>query len=267
MSAIDEVRAAQLWSEYHATKRGAEGPAAERLRDELVITYAPLVSYVVGRLSVRIPSVIERADLVQWGSIGLISAVERFVPGTARFEGYALTRIRGAVIDGMRAIDFLPRSARGRAREIEGCVGALTQRLQRAPTDAEAAEACGMDVDDYRTLCDHLAQSMGSLDALLAGADEDRRTALVETLTDADEGGSPERIALRRALEGEVARAIARLPEREQQLLGLYYSESLTQAEIARVLGVTEGRVSQLHTRAMLLLRGALANGRIAVAA
>jgi RNA polymerase sigma factor for flagellar operon FliA len=241
-----------LWLQYRRTRDKAT-------RDRLIITYAPLVKYVAGRLGSGLPAHVEEADLVSYGLLGLMSAIDRYDPDRdIKFETYAIARIRGSIIDELRTLDWVPRSVRSRARNIERAIRELEAKLARAPTDAEIATRLGISTDELEeSLIDISRSSIAALDELWSTAGEGDQVSLLEMLED------PESIKPAEALdETEVrealAEAISRLPEREKLVVTLYYYEELTLREIGEVLGVTESRVSQLHTKAILRLRSRL---------
>ncbi len=237
-----------LWHRY---KRDRDIEARERL----ILQYSPLVKYVAGRVSVGLPATIEHADLVSYGMFGLIDAVEKFDLGKGvKFETYAITRIKGAIIDELRSIDWIPRSVRSKARDVERALTALETRLRRSPSESELADEMGIAVKDLRTTLTQVSLvSLVALDESFSGDDSERQ-ALVDTLQDhkaADPESSYEVLEQRALLAG----ALDRMTEREKTVLVLYYFEGMTLAQIGTVLGVTESRVSQLHTKAVLGLR------------
>ena len=243
-----------LWREYRANKNPA-------IRDRLIVTYAPLVKYVAGRLGSGLPAHVDDEDLVSYGLLGLIGAIERYEPDRdVKFETYAIARIRGAIIDELRALDWVPRSVRSRARDIERAIGELEGKLGRVPTDEEIAGKLGITTEDLdESLSEISRSSIAALDELwtIGGSGGDQ-VALIDTIEDTeapDPQGSLSQTELREA----IADAIARLPEREKLVVTLYYYEELTLREIGEVLGVTESRVSQLHTKAILRLKARLA--------
>ena len=253
MSTADDVQS--LWLEYRRTKdRG--------IRDRLILTYAPLVKYVAGRLGSGLPAHVDEGDLVSYGLLGLIGAIERFDPERdIKFETYAITRIKGAIIDELRALDWVPRSVRARARDIERAIGELESKLGRAPTDDEIAGKVGITVDELdESLADISRSSIAALDELwtLSGDGGDQ-VSLLDTIEDT-EGPNPQEALAQTELREALGEAIARLPEREKLVVTLYYYEELTLREIGEVLGVTESRVSQLHTKAILRLKARLAS-------
>jgi RNA polymerase sigma factor for flagellar operon FliA len=207
-----------------------------------------------------LPAHVEEADLISYGLIGLISAIQRFdVTREIKFETYAIPRIRGAIIDELRSLDWVPRSVRARAREIERASAKLEHRLQRAPTDEEMAAELGIGLDELEESLIQISNStIAALDELWTVSDASGdQVSLLDTLHDPD-APDPERIVDATELKDRVADAIARLPEREKLVIALYYYENLTLREIGEVLGVTESRISQLHTKAVLRLRGHL---------
>jgi RNA polymerase sigma factor for flagellar operon FliA len=250
-----------LWRQY---KTGPD----KALRDRLVLTYAPLVKYVAGRLGAGLPSHVDESDLVSYGLLGLIDAIERYDPDRdVKFETYAIQRIRGAIIDELRSMDWVPRSVRSRARDIEKAIAQLEGQLLRPPTDDEIATKLGIsevELDD--SLLEISRSSIAALDELWASpTGSGDAVALVDTLEDphsVEPGGEIERTELKELI-GE---SIAALPEREKLVITLYYYEELTLREIGEVLGVTESRVSQLHTKAILRLKARLSSAQMRAA-
>lgn len=229
-----------------------------RARDRLILAYSPLVKYVAGRMSSGLPAHIEEGDLVSYGLLGLIGALERFdLTRNIKFETYAVSRIKGAIIDELRALDWVPRSVRSWARKVEGAVTQLENELSRAPTDEETAERLEISVDDYHDILNQVScASVVALDEFWdsSGPGQDK-VNLIDTIEDT-EAPDPSKAYRVQAIKETLAGAIERLPERERIVIGLYYYEGLTLKEIGEVLGVTESRVSQLHTKAVLRLRG-----------
>jgi RNA polymerase sigma factor for flagellar operon FliA len=256
---VDETQA--LWLEFRKT--GDQG-----LRNRLILTYAPLVKYVAGRLGSGLPAHVDEADLASYGLLGLIGAIERYDPQRdVKFETYAIARIKGAIIDELRAMDWVPRSVRARAREIERAIAALEGRLGRAPTDEEIAGKLGISEDELNeSLGDIARSSIAALDELwtVSGSGGDQ-IALIDTIED-ENAPDPQGSLSQTEIKEAMADAIARLPEREKLVVTLYYYEELTLREIGEVLGVTESRVSQLHTKAVLRLKARLAGGGVRAA-
>src|SRR5690348_8688478 len=251
-----EVKAFELKELWRRYKEGGDDSARERL----VVAYSPLVKFVAGRTGARLPSHVDQADLISYGMIGLIEAMERFDPRRQiRFETFAMQRIRGAIIDELRSLDWVPRSVRSRAREIERAIVELERTLMRVPTDEEIAAKVGISSDELdRSLFEISRSSMAALDELWTPQGGGDQVALIDTIEDAG-GADPEFSLEQTELNEALAEAIARLPEREKLVVTLYYYEELTLREIGEVLGVTESRVSQLHTKAILRLKARLA--------
>ena len=241
-----------LWLDYTRTRDRA-------VRDRLILTYAPLVKFVAGRLGSGLPAHVDEGDLVSYGLLGLIGAIERFDPQREiKFETYAIARIKGAIIDELRALDWVPRSVRSRAREIERAMGELERRLHRAPTDEEIAAKLGIAVSDLEdSLMEISRSSIAALDELWTVSAGGDQIALIDTIEDT-QGPEPQSALAQAEMREALGEAIARLPEREKLVVTLYYYEELTLREIGEVLGVTESRVSQLHTKAILRLKARL---------
>jgi RNA polymerase sigma factor for flagellar operon FliA len=239
----------RLWVDY---KSGRD----QNLRDQLLLHYSPLVKYVAGRVAVGLPQNVEHADLVSYGIFGLIDAVEKFDPERGyKFETYAIARIKGAILDELRSIDWVPRSVRAKARALEKAYAKLEGQLHRTPSDDEVAEELGLSEEQFQTLLGQLSfVGLVALDELLSVSGERGESmTLGDTIPDSGDGpvGAYEVEEMRQLL----AESINRMPEREKIVLTLYYYEGLTLAEIGQVLGVTESRVCQIHTKAVLQLR------------
>ena len=231
-----------------------------------MVAYSPLVKYVAGRMASGLPTHVEEADLISYGLIGLISAIERFdIEREIKFETYAIPRIRGAIIDELRALDWVPRSVRARARQIERANVKLEHKFQRPPTDEEMAAELEIDLESFQDALIQISNStIAALDELWTVSDSSGdQVSLLDTLQD-PAAPDPARAADATDLKDRVADAIARLPEREKLVIALYYYENLTLREIGEVLGVTESRVSQLHTKAVLRLRSHLSEEELA---
>jgi RNA polymerase sigma factor for flagellar operon FliA len=245
-----------LWRRFRRT-------GDKTTRDRLILTYAPLVKYVAGRLGSGLPAHVEEGDLISYGLLGLINAIERYDPDRdIKFETYAIVRIRGAIIDELRALDWVPRSVRSRAREIERAIAELEAKLGRAPNDEEIATRIGISETELEdSLTDISRSSIAALDELWSISGEGDQVSLLDTLEDTS-GPQPSEALDETEVRETLADAIARLPEREKIVITLYYYEELTLREIGEVLGVTESRVSQLHTKAVLRLRSRLQGAR-----
>jgi RNA polymerase sigma factor for flagellar operon FliA len=234
------------WELWHESRN----PTA---RDRLIVHYSPLVKFVAGRVGAGLPNSVDPGDLVSAGVFGLIDAVERFDKARGvKFETFAVPRIRGAVFDGLRSLDWVPRSVRSRAREVESAFTELEGRMGRAPTDEEIAGHLKITMPEFQKWLASIASTtVGPLDrALVAGAEP---RALNGEVPD-----SPAMVAEDSEVRRLVRAEVRRLPEREKLVLSLYYDEGLTLAEIGGVIGVTESRVSQIHTKAVLHLRSRL---------
>ncbi|HVV29526.1 MAG TPA: RNA polymerase sigma factor WhiG [Mycobacteriales bacterium] len=249
---------AVIWQEYKAT-------ADRRLREQLILHYSPLVKYVAGRVGTGLPPNIEQADLVSYGIFGLIDAIEKFDLSRAiKFETYAISRIKGAIIDELRAIDWIPRSVRSKARAVEKAYATLEAKLHRTPTEAEVAAELGIGLTELHQIFNQVSfVNVVALDELLgAGGERGDRVSLVDTLEDT-RAEDPVMAFESEETKFLLAGAINTLPEREKIVVTLYYYEGLTLAEIGQVLGVTESRICQMHTKAVLQLRGKLAEPKV----
>jgi RNA polymerase sigma factor for flagellar operon FliA len=242
----------ELWVEFKKT-------ASPEARERLILHYAPLVKYVAGRVATGLPATVEQADLVSYGMFGLIDALEKFdLERAIKFETYAIPRIKGAIIDELRAMDWVPRSVRFKAREIEKAYADVEARLKRAPTEKEIAEHLGISRSELHEMVSQISfVSVMALDEVVAtGEDRGEGITLLDTL--ADGGLDPGAGLEGQETRGMLAAAINSLSEREKIVVTLYYFEGMTLAEIGEILGVTESRVCQIHTKAVHQLRGHL---------
>ena len=250
---VKEVELRDLWRRYK--EQGDDGA-----RERLVVAYSPMVKFVAGRLGAGLPSHVEDSDLISYGLMGLIGAIERFEPERGiKFETFAMTRIRGAIIDELRSLDWVPRSVRSRAREIEQVQAKLEHELQRAPSETELAAKLNMTEEELQSALLEIANSsVYALDELWTVSDSSGdQVSLLDTI--ADEGAAdPQEALASTEVKDRLTEAIGGLPEREQLVVALYYYENLTLREIGEVLGVTESRVSQLHTKAVMRLKSHL---------
>jgi len=250
---VKEVELRDLWRRYKE-----EGDASARER--LVVAYSPMVKFVAGRLGAGLPSHVDDADLISYGLMGLIGSIERFEPERGiKFETFAMTRIRGAIIDELRSLDWVPRSVRSRAREIEAAQAKLEHELQRAPTEAELAARLKISEEELQTSLLEIANSsVYALDELWTVSDSSGdRVSLLDTISD-PRAEDPQESLASSEVKDRLTEAISTLPEREQLVVALYYYENLTLREIGEVLGVTESRVSQLHTKAVMRLKAGM---------
>lgn len=237
-----------LWADFIRTR-------SQTARDRLIVQYSPLVKYVAGRVGVGLPRNVEQADLASFGVFGLIDAIEKFDPERGfKFETYAIARIKGAILDELRSIDWVPRSVRSKARKLEQAMAKLEAEHSRPATDAELAEEMGITEKQLRTMLSQISfVGVAALDEMLSVGDQGEGISLGDTV--ADQRAGPTDAFEVEEMRQILAASINRMPEREKIVLTLYYYEGLTLAEIGRVLGVTESRVCQIHTKAVLHLR------------
>jgi RNA polymerase sigma factor for flagellar operon FliA len=251
-SAEEITELESLWREFKST-------GSAQARERLILHYAPLVKYVASRVATGLPTSVEQADLVSYGMFGLIDALEKFdLERAIKFETYAIPRIKGAIIDELRAMDWVPRSVRFKAREIEKAYAALEGDLKRAPSEAEISEHMGISVGELHEVVSQISfvSVMALDDVLSVGDDRGEKISLLDTL--ADPSLDPTTSLEGQETRGLLTGAINSLSEREKIVVTLYYFEGLTLAEIGEILGVTESRVCQIHTKAVGQLRSNL---------
>lgn len=226
-------------------------------RDELIDKYAPLVKYIAERLAARLPSSVEVEDLVSTGVLGLIDALDKFVPDKGvKFKTYAEFRIRGAMLDYLRRQDWAPRSMRRKERQLSQIFRDLEQRLKRPATHEEAAEEMGVSMDEFADLLNK-ARGLSLLSLNRTRDEGDEGGELLDAIPDEDEH-TPFELLKRQEIRDLIAKKINGLPEKERMVISLYYYNELTMKEIGRALNVTESRVSQLHSSAILRLKSHL---------
>jgi len=244
----------ELWKMYKKTRD-------PKIREYFVNQYAPLVKYVAGKVAIGMPQNVEFEDLVGYGVFGLLDAIEKFDPDKdIKFKTYAVTRIRGAIYDELRSIDWVPGSIRQKAKEIERAIGKLENRLGRAATDEEIAKELGIDIKEFQTLMLKVSgTSLLSLSDVWYVGDDSDRVSVMETI-ESPSSMNPDTIVEREEIKKIIIEAIKELPDKEKKVLILYYYEDLTLKEIGEVLQVTESRISQLHTKAIMRLRSKLMN-------
>lgn len=242
----------ELWRRYKV-KRDINA------REKLILKYSPLVKFIAGRVGANLPASVDQADLVSYGIFGLIDAIEKFdLSREIKFETYAMPRIRGAILDELRALDWVPRSVRAKARQMENAYYGLETKLKRVPTDEEVAAEMNITVAELNdTVKDIYNSNVAALDDVLAPSDKGESLTLLDTIKD------PHAVEPTANIEHEelatlLADSIDDLPEKEKMVITLYYFEGLTLKEIGEVLGVTESRICQMHTKAVLRLRGKL---------
>ena len=237
-------------SEIAAVWDALKGSNDASARDHLIIHYSPLVKYVAGRVAAGLPQSVDSADLVSYGMFGLIDAIEKFDLGLGyQFETYSIPRIRGAILDELRALDWVPRSVRRKSREITTAMTALESELKRSPSDDEIATQLGWTTQQLATALQQISVAgLVSMDEMVGG---DSAVSLPPSDLDAEPGEGLARDETRKILR----EGLGRLSERERALIGLYYFEGMTLAEIGEVFGVTESRACQIHAKAVLQLR------------
>ncbi|MCL2601622.1 MAG: RNA polymerase sigma factor WhiG [Treponema sp.] len=252
---MEQQKEDELWIQYRKTHDMG-------IRETFITQYAPLVKYVAGKVAVGMPHNVEFDDLVQFGVFGLLDAIDKFDPDkNVKFKTYAVTRIRGAIIDELRSIDWVPRSVRQKTREVEDTIGSLEARLGRTATDQEIAGAMGLSEEEYlKTLQKISGTSMLSINEVWYSGDDNDRVSIGDSI-ESPSSLNPDVIAERDEIKRVIAQAINELPEKEKRILVLYYFEDMTLREIGQILEVTESRVSQLHTKAIMRLRYKLRNG------
>jgi RNA polymerase sigma factor for flagellar operon FliA len=245
-----------LWLRYRKTRDPA-------IRESFIKQYAPLVKYVAGKVAMGMPHNVEFDDLVGFGIFGLIDAIDKYDPEkNVKFKTYAVTRIRGAIFDELRQIDWVPRSVRQKTREIEAAISALEAQLGRTASDQEIAGAMGMDEAEYlRTIQKISGTSILSLNDVWFSGDENDKVSIADSI-EAPSSLRPDVMVEKDEIRKVIVDAISELPDKGKKILVLYYYEDLTLKDIGRVLEVTESRVSQLHTKAILHLRSKLTNIR-----
>jgi RNA polymerase sigma factor FliA len=251
---LTETTEDELWRRYQKTRDPA-------IRDHMVKQYAPLVKYVAGKVAVGMPHNVEFDDLVGYGVFGLFDAIEKFNPEKhVKFKTYAVTRIRGAIFDELRSIDWVPRSVRQKSREIEESVRRLESSLGRAASDSEIAKDMGMSMKDFeKTMIKISGTSILSLNDVWYSGEDNDKVSIADSIESPD-SLNPDIIVEKDEIKRVIMDAIQELPDKEKKVLVLYYYEDLTLKEIGLVLEVTESRVSQLHTKAIMRLRAKLTN-------
>ena len=242
----------ELWIKYKKKKD-------PEIRNYFVRQYAPLVKYVAGKVAVGMPHNVEFDDLVGFGVFGLFDAIEKYDPEKhVKFKTYAVTRIRGAIYDELRSIDWVPRSVRQKTKEIEETIHTLEAQLGRSASDLEIADKMGVSIKDlHKTMQKISSSSIISLNDLWYSGEDNDRVAIVDSI-ESPQSLNPDIIVEKDEIKRVIVQAISELPDKEKKVLVLYYYEDLTLKEIGKVLEVTESRISQLHTKAIMRLRSKL---------
>lgn len=253
---LEQKTEEELWSIYRKSRDA-------KIRESFIKQYAPLVKYVAGKVAVGMPHNVEFDDLVGFGVFGLLDAIDKFDPEkNVKFKTYAVTRIRGAIFDELRSIDWVPRSVRQKTREVEEAIGSLEAQLGRTATDQEIAQSLGVSEDEFIKMMMKISgTSILSLNDVWFSGDENDKVSIGESI-EAPSSLNPDVIVEKDEIRRVIVEAINELPDKEKKVLVLYYYEDLTLKEIGQVLEVTESRVSQLHTKAILRLRAKLTNIR-----
>ncbi|MDR0389167.1 MAG: RNA polymerase sigma factor WhiG [Spirochaetaceae bacterium] len=253
---LDEQTEEALWIKYRKTRN-------PEIREGFIKQYAPLVKYVAGKVAVGMPHSVEFDDLVGFGVFGLLDAIDKFDPNkNVKFKTYAVTRIRGAIFDELRSIDWVPRSVRQKTKEVEDAISSLEAQLGRTATDQEIASSLGMNEDEFlKTIMKISGTSVLSLSDVWFSGDENDKVSIGESI-ESPSSYNPDVIVEKEEIRRVIIESINELPDKEKKILVLYYYEDLTLKEIGQVLEVTESRVSQLHTKAILRLRSKLTNIR-----
>jgi RNA polymerase sigma factor for flagellar operon FliA len=231
--------------------------AAER--EQLIIRYAPWVKFIALRMAAKLPSHIQAEDLISAGIIGLIDALDKFNPAReVQFKTYAQIRIQGAMKDELRALDWASRSVRQKAKRLEQAYATLEQKLGRPASSEEVASSLGIEMAEFEEMLDDVkGTSLVSLEEIGQTVASEEKSSLLDALLTRQDQDPLEALNLQ-DLKKALVRAIDELPEKERLVLSLYYFDELTMKEVGKVLNLTESRISQLHTQAVLRLRGKL---------
>ncbi len=248
-----------LWKEYQESK-------SCEIKEYFIQKYAPLVKYVAGKVAVGMPHNVEFDDLVSYGTFGLLDAIEKFDSNKeVKFKTYAMTRVRGAIFDELRTIDWIPRSIRQKAKQVERAIIELEGKLGRTADDKEVAVELDISIDEFHKLVSRISgTSLISLNDVWHGSDNSEELSFIETV-ESPINTNPDVMVEREEVKNIIVEAIKKLPDKEKKVIVLYYYEDLTLREIGEVLEVTESRVSQLHTKAVMRLRGTLAQMKGAI--
>ena len=250
---LTDAEEAELWARY-------KGSRDAQARERLILRYAHFVKYVAGRVGISMPSFIDFDDLVSYGIFGLIDAIEKYDPTTnIKFVTYAQTRIRGAILDRLRELDWAPRTVRAQAKQLDRILYDLEQRLGRSPGDEDVAKELGVSMEELEKIYNETKKSLVvSLDEFVY-AEEDSQTAAKHQTVENLQARNPELNVAEEDVKRVLVEAIEKLTEQERTVITLYYYRELTIKEIAQIMSLSDSRVSQLHTRSILRLRGRLA--------
>ncbi len=249
---FDILEESDLWKKYQIHKN-------PEIKEYFTQKYAPLVKYVAGKVAVGMPHNVEFDDLVSYGTFGLLDAIEKFdASKEVKFKTYAMTRVRGSIFDELRTIDWIPRSIRQKAKQVERAIVELEGKFGRTVDDKEVAQELDISIEEFHKLVSRISgTSLVSLNDVWHGGDDSEELSFIETV-ESPISTNPDVIVEREETKNIIVEAIKKLPEKEKKVVVLYYYEDLTLREIGEVLEVTESRVSQLHTKAVMRLRGKL---------
>jgi len=249
----DQQDEEKLWKEYKKSEN-------QEIREYFIEKYSPLVKYVAGKISTGMPQSVEFDDLISYGVFGLLDAINKFdIDRGIKFKTYAMTRIRGAIFDELRSIDWIPRSIRQKAKQMEQIISDLENKLGRPVEDIEIAQEMGISEEELQELMLQVSgTSVVSLNDIWYLGDDNDEVSIIETL-ESPSNMNPDVLIEKEEIKDIIVAAIKKLPDKEKKVIVLYYYEDLTLKEIGQVLEVTESRVSQLHTKAIMRLRGRLA--------
>jgi len=253
---LSEEELQALWAEYFADRTN------KKVKDTLIVQYIYLTKYVVGRLRVSLPETISSDDIASFGIEGLIKAIEKYENDkNTRFETYALTKIRGAIIDAIREQDWIPRAVRKKQKEINAIIQILQKELGRIPTEEEIAQKANITVEKLQEIM-RLANTMSVTSLNVSKDKQEQGVEIIDTIED-DKNLAPEEELEKKDSKRDLIKGLSRLPERERLLLTLYYHENMTFMEIASILKVSESRCCQLHAQAIMKLRNILTSNRL----
>ena len=250
---LSEEELVQLWNDYFADRTN------KKLRDDLIVQYIYLTRYVVGRVKVALPPTFSFEDILSYGVEGLIDAVEKYSPSAgAKFETYALIRIRGNIIDKIRSQDFLPRSIRRKIKEVKDKQEELRQTLGRSATNSEVADALGLEKEKVDQI---LAEDTTITSLYEKKMSDDDSIEVIDTIKD-EKKPTPQEVLEQKDVKKELEEALKRLPERERMIMVLYYHENMTLKEIGETINISESRICQLHAQAIMKLKNLLSENR-----
>ena len=253
---LSEEELNRLWDEYITDRTN------RKIKDILVVQYIYLIKYVVGRMRVSLPDTIASEDISSFGVEGLIKAIEKFTKDkNARFETYALTKIRGAIIDRIREQDWIPRAVRKKQKEINAIIQIMQKELGRIPTEEEIARRANIPVEKVQEVM-KMANAMTVVSLNATKDKQEQSVEIIDTIED-DKHYTPEEQLEEKDSKKDLIRGLSRLPERERMLLTLYYHENMTFGEIGNVLKISESRCCQLHAQAIMKLRNILTSNRL----